>query len=83
MMIGAQPTAKVFDVARFRMRLNELLQERSISQRQLARDSGVSLSTVSRLATKDFDRIDADTLYTLLDFFQCKFEDLIERVTDN
>jgi hypothetical protein len=27
-----------------------------------------------------FDRIDAKILYPLLDYFECKFEDLIERV---
>lgn len=75
-------------MARFRTRLKQLMLDKSaklgeqLSQRDLAEQSGISLATVSRLYTREFDRIDADTLSSLLTYFDCKFEDLIEIVPD-
>ena len=59
--------------------------ERQISQTEVHKETGVSFATIQRWYKSDymFDRIDADTLYGLLDYFGCKFEDLIERVADN
>jgi DNA-binding Xre family transcriptional regulator len=72
----------------FRSQLKPLLLERSmregrqISQSEVPRETGLSFATIQRLYEGTFDRIDAKTLYALLDYFRCKFEDLIERVDD-
>jgi DNA-binding Xre family transcriptional regulator len=74
------------DMPSFRSRLKPLLLEKSlklgrqISQSEVARETGLSFATIQRLYDGEFDRIDAKTLYGLLDYFGCKFEDLIERV---
>jgi DNA-binding Xre family transcriptional regulator len=74
------------NMASFRSRLKTLLLERSaregraISQSEVARETGLSFATIQRLYDGKFDRIDSKTLYALLDYFGCKFDDLIERV---
>lgn len=73
-------------MARFKSRIAQLMLKRSaeegrrISQTEVAKESGVSLPTIQRWYDGTFARIDAETLYALLDYFDCKFEDLIERV---
>ena len=71
--------------ARFRSRLKQLMLDTSaqrgepISQRQLAKEADISLSTVSRWYRDDnIVSLDADTLVKFMDYFQCKFEDLVE-----
>jgi len=76
------------DMTRFRARLKEKMLEKSVrlqkplSQTEVAEQAGVSFATVQRWY-KDgatFDRIDANTLYGLLDYFGCTFDELIERI---
>jgi transcriptional regulator with XRE-family HTH domain len=75
-------------MASFRSRLKPLLLERSaregrvISQSEVARETGLSFATIQRLYDGNFDRIDAKTLYGLLDYFGCTFDELIERVNE-
>lgn len=75
-------------MASFRSRLKHLMLQKSmelgspISQTKVAKDTGVSLATIQRWYDGTFNRIDADTLYNLLDYFGCKFEDLIQRVNE-
>jgi transcriptional regulator with XRE-family HTH domain len=75
-------------MASFRSRLKPLLLERSaregrvISQSEVARETGLSFATIQRLYDGSFDRIDAKTLYALLDYFGCTFDQLIERVDE-
>lgn len=74
----------------FRPRLKQLMLKRSLevgkqlTQTEVAEEAGVSLATVQRWYRDGatFDRIDAETFYALLDYFDCRFEDLIERVSD-
>ena len=74
------------DMASFRSRLRQLMLEQSlkegkpISQSELSRRTGVPFATIQRWYDGEFKRIDAEILYPLTDFFNCKFEDLIERV---
>ena len=77
-------------MAAFRSNLKLLLlnksakEERQITQTELSKEAGVSFATVQRLYDDraTFKRIDADTLYGLLDYFGCGFGDLIERVDE-
>ena len=90
MLREASVSTRSQEMASFRPRLKQLILERSLkdgkqlSQSEVARASGVSLATVQRWYKDDYtvDRVDADTLYGLLDYFGCKFEDLIERVDE-
>ena len=74
----------------FRPRLKQLMLRRSLeigrplTQTQVAEEAGVSLATVQRWYRDGvrFERIDAETFYALLDYFNCTFEDLIERIPD-
>ncbi len=86
MIMETVTSQKVIEMASFRSRLKPLLLERSvkegkqISQSELARQTHVPFATIQRWYDGEFDRIDAKILYPLLDYFECKFEDLIERV---
>ncbi len=78
-------------VASFRSRLRQRILEKSvrdgrqISQSEVARSAKISLPTVQRWYDPEytFNRVDADTLYSLMDYFGCTFEELIERVPDD
>lgn len=81
-------TAGTLPMPRFRSRLRQLMLERSmkdgkqLSQTEVAEQARVAYATIQRWYKPDytFDRVDADTLYGLRDFFKCSFDDLIERV---
>lgn len=80
---------EIIAMTRFRTQLKALMLNKGaergepLTQREVSEETNVSLATISRLYNSDFDRIDADTLYALLDYFGCTFEELIERVKDN
>ena len=88
MLEGASTHQGTREMARFRSRLRQLMLQKSvavgkpISQTEVADEAKVSFSTVQRWHKPEytFDRIDADTLNGLLNYFECKFEDLIEIV---
>lgn len=42
-----------------------------LTQRQLSRDTGISVSAINRLFRNDFDRLDKHTIEVLCDYFQC------------
>lgn len=76
-------------VARFNSRVKQLLLEKGaargepISQRQLAKDTNIALSTVSRwYRNDDLDRLDADTVLAFMQYFDCSMSDLVEVVPD-
>lgn len=53
----------------------------AVTQTEIARASGVSLATIQRWynSSEGFDRIDAETVYPLMDYFGCSFEELVKR----
>ena len=61
-------------------RLKQWLEKRDISQGELSRQSGVSLSTVNRIATNSTTRVDLETLDRLAVVLDCKPGDLVGRV---
>lgn len=77
---------RIDTMASFRSRLKQLMLERSakegklLTQKELEASTHVPYATIQRWYDGEFDRIDAKILYPLLDYFDCKFEDLIERV---
>ena len=62
-----------------RFRLRRLLAKAGMSQGELSRRSGVSLSTVNRVATNNTTRVDLDTLDRLSEALGCEPGDLIRR----
>lgn len=59
--------------------LKEMRDNRRISLAEVARDTGLSRQTISRLVNQpDLERIDVNTVSVLCDYFGCGFYDLIE-----
>lgn len=60
-------------------RLAVLMAEKDpqLSQRQLAKDTSLSTSTVNKLFTNNFDRIDCKTITTLCEYFDCLIGDFL------
>ncbi len=77
-----------YDMARFRFRLKPLMLKKgmelgkNLTQRDLAKDSGISLTTISRLSLDAVDRIDADTVERLMTYFGVHLEELVEVESD-
>ena len=59
-------------------RLGLLMTERDspLSQRQLARETRLSTTTVNQLYQNKFKRVDVETINTLCNYFECEIEDL-------
>ncbi len=48
-----------------------------LSQRQLAKDTGLSPNTINKLFTNKFDRVDVKTIETLCNYFNKEVGDLL------
>lgn len=61
-------------------RLAVLMAEKDpqLSQRQLARDTGLDITTINRLFTNNFGRVDVSTIETLCNHFEKNVGDLFE-----
>jgi putative transcriptional regulator len=60
-------------------RLAVLMAEKDpqFSQRQLAKETGLSSTTINRLFTNKFDRVDVHTIETLCNYFGREIGDLL------
>ena len=71
-------------MAKFRLRIEELASKKSaeqgkrISQKDLAEQSGVAITTLSRWTNQRFERLDADLVMKLQRYFDCSLDELIE-----
>lgn len=77
-------------MARFRSNLKQVMLNHAarvgepMSQRQLAKKLGISLTTVTRwYHDEDIKSLDADTLVKLLDEFGVPFDELVEIERDS
>lgn len=61
-------------------RLAVLMAEKNpqLSQRQLARETGLDITTINRLFTNNFSRVDTSTVETLCNYFGKDVGDLFE-----
>lgn len=61
-------------------RLAVLMAEKNpqLSQRQLARETNLDITTINRLFTNNFSRVDTHTVEILCDYFQRGVGDLFE-----
>ena len=64
------------------MRLNELLIENDISQNRICKDLDLPRGNFNRYCRDDFQRIDANLIIKLCDYFDCTIEDLLVIVDD-
>ncbi|EAO9488523.1 MULTISPECIES: helix-turn-helix transcriptional regulator [Brevibacillus] len=61
-----------------RVRLREILDKKGISQRELARLTGLRASTVNHLCSEKVDRVYLDTLELVCKTLNIRIEELIE-----
>lgn len=61
-------------------RLAVLMAEKNpqLSQRQLARETGLDITTINRLYTNNFSRVDINTIEVLCNYFEKNVGDLLE-----
>jgi putative transcriptional regulator len=64
-------------------KLNELMGKHKIrSMRQLADETGISRITLTKIYEGKSTRVDANTLITLCEYFDCELTDLMEMVDE-
>lgn len=59
------------------LRIEELLNERSISKNKICKDLDIPRGNFNRYCRGDFQRIDANLLIKLCDYFECEIKDLV------
>lgn len=60
------------------IRINELLNEKGISKNRICKDLDIPRPNFNRYCKDNFQRIDANLLLKLCDYFQCDLCDLLE-----
>ncbi len=63
-----------------RCHLARLMGERKMKVVDVARETGLNRNTITLLYKETAQRIDFETIEKLCDLFQCKVEDLLEKV---
>ena len=64
------------------MRINELLSERNISRNKICKDLEIPRGNFNRYSRYEFQRIDANLVIKLCEYFECNIQDLLE-IVDN
>lgn len=59
------------------MRIVELLAEREISKNQICKDLDIPRGNFNRYCRDEFQRIDANLVIKLCDYFKCDIKDLL------
>lgn len=59
------------------MRIVELLAEREISKNQICKDLDIPRGNFNRYCRDEFQRIDANLVIKLCDYFNCDIKDLL------
>lgn len=60
------------------LRLIELLSERKISKTRICKDLDLQRTNFNRYCRDDFQRVDANLILKLCEYFQCDISDLLE-----
>lgn len=61
----------------------EQLEGRSLSYRVISEETGLSTTTITKVATNSFANIGRSTLDSLCQYFQCGVGDLLEYLPDS
>lgn len=67
---------------RIHMRIVELLAERGISKNQICKDLDIPRGNFNRYCRDEFQRIDANLVVKLCDYFNCDIGDLLVIIND-
>ena len=67
---------------RIHIRINELLDENQISKNQICKDLDLPRGNFNRYCRDDFQRIDANLILKLCDYFNCDISDLLIIIDD-
>ena len=59
------------------MRIVDLLKERGISKNQICKDLEIPRGNFNRYCRDEFQRIDANLIIKLCDYFNCEIQDLM------
>lgn len=62
---------------RIHMRIVEMLTERGISKNQICKDLDIPRGNFNRYCRDEFQRIDANLVVKLCDYFDCDISDLL------
>lgn len=65
------------EVLTMKITLNEVLDQKGISQNQMAKDTGISTSTLRNLNHNRTTRINFDILEKICTYLDCKIEDIL------
>lgn len=60
------------------LRINELLIKRGCSKNRICKDLDIPRGNFNRFCRDEFQRIDANLLLKLCDYFNCTIDELIE-----
>lgn len=60
------------------LRINELLEEHQISKNKICRDLNIPRPNFNRYCRNEFQRIDANLIVKLCEYFGCGIESLME-----
>ena len=58
------------------------LEKRSISRRDVARETGISITSIQNWATNSIKRFDSDQIVAFCHYFDCGIDDLLIMVED-
>lgn len=65
------------------LKLNDLMSNKNIGQRELSRQTGIRQATLSCYCNDTYKQISRDHIDILCNFFDCSVEDLIEHVKED
>lgn len=65
------------------MRINELIETAGISKNRVCKDLDIPRANFNRYCRDEFQRIDANLVCKLCEYFQCEIQDVMEYVRDD
>lgn len=67
---------------KYRTRLAEIMKQRDLTRMDIVRGANLSYPTVTRLENSSFDRLEAETVESLMKFLGLSHDDLIYTVQE-
>ena len=64
------------------MKINDLLERKGVSKNQICKELEIPRSNFNRYCRDEFQRIDANYICKLCEYFDCEIQELIEYVKD-
>lgn len=70
------------NMSHLHLRINELLKEHNISKNTICKDLDLPRGNFNRYCRDEFQRIDANLVCKLCEYFDCGIADLLEYIKD-